>query len=118
MVASFGETLTNKAGLGVGVAAFYMFIAFFSCGLEVSVSVYLSEIFPTHIRPKGMAIGLTTFAVVATIYLEVAAIAFAGIGWKYYLVSHFLSLICWDLRCIGLYHHNRPWVCLDAILFA
>ncbi|CAK7210027.1 hypothetical protein SCUCBS95973_000653 [Sporothrix curviconia] len=49
-------------------------------------SVYTSEIFPNHIRSKGMAWSISSYFAALIIYLQVAPTAFATIGWKFYLV--------------------------------
>lgn len=38
MVAQYAAAGTNKAGLGVGVAAFYVFLAFYSVGVLILLS--------------------------------------------------------------------------------
>ncbi len=55
--------------------------------------VYCAEIFPTHIRSKGMAFSVAIFFLTTIPYLEAAATAFAQIGWKYYLVFTILTVI-------------------------
>lgn len=47
------------------------------------LSVYVSEIFPTHIRSKGISGSLTGYFIALIIYLQVAPTAFANLGWKY-----------------------------------
>jgi hypothetical protein len=44
IVAQFAEAGTNKAALGVGVAAFYVFLAFYSVGTLLPLSLLV----PTH----------------------------------------------------------------------
>lgn len=39
MVAQYAAAGTNKAGLGVGVAAFYVFLAFYSVGMSKRLTV-------------------------------------------------------------------------------
>lgn len=53
MVASFAAAGTNKAGLAMGVAAFYLFLAVYSVGIDVAGVVFYSELFPNNIRAKG-----------------------------------------------------------------
>jgi hypothetical protein len=56
MVAQFAEAGTNKVGLGFGVAAFYVFLIIYSLGVDVAGVVFYSELFPNHIRAKGVAL--------------------------------------------------------------
>lgn len=47
--------------------------------------VYLSEIFPTHLRAKGISLGMAGLNVINIVWLQVAPTAFQNIGWKFYL---------------------------------
>ena len=55
-------------------------------GIDTTLWVFCGEIFPNHVRAKGMAICTLSFCLTGLVYLEVAATAFANIGWKYFLV--------------------------------
>ncbi|KAK5313084.1 hypothetical protein LTR93_011079 [Exophiala xenobiotica] len=85
MVSCFAEQGSNKAGLGMGVAAAYLFVTIYSI-VDVAGVVYFSELFPNHIRAKGVALAIGTYAVTDLVYLEVAATAFRNIGWRFFLV--------------------------------
>ena len=87
MVAEYAEAGTNKAGLGVGVAAFYVFLIIYSFGIDVCGVVFYSELFPNHIRAKGSAMCFCSIALTDLIYLQATAEAFANIGWRFYLVN-------------------------------
>ncbi len=86
MVALYADTGTNKAGLGVGVAAFYIFVWVYSFGIDVAGVVFYSELFPNHIRGKGVALCVTSIALTDLVYLQATAKAFQDIGWKFFLV--------------------------------
>ncbi|KAK4949973.1 hypothetical protein LTR10_011815 [Elasticomyces elasticus] len=75
----------NEAALNAAVAMFYVFIFVLECTLGGVQYVYLGEIFPTHIRSKGMAIGTSGLSFMNTIWLQAAPVAFSTIGWKFYL---------------------------------
>lgn len=47
--------------------------------------VFLSEIFPTHLRAKGISLGMAGLNVINIVWLQVAPTAFKNIGWKFYL---------------------------------
>lgn len=47
--------------------------------------VYLSEIFPTHLRAKGISLGMAGLNIINIVWLQVAPTAFQNIGWKFYL---------------------------------
>jgi hypothetical protein len=55
-------------------------------GIDVPLWPYCAELFPNHMRAKGMAVCTTTVALTSLVYLEVASTAFANIGWKFYMV--------------------------------
>jgi hypothetical protein len=54
MVAEYADEGTNKAGLAMGVAAFYIFLAVYSVGVDVAGVCFYSELFPNNMRAKGM----------------------------------------------------------------
>lgn len=52
--------------------------------------MFYGEVYPNHLRAKGLAITVTVNCLSSVVYMQVAATAFANVGWKYYLVSlHF-----------------------------
>lgn len=61
--------------------------------IDATTYVYCSEIFPNHLRAKGMAWSLAVLFLSTVAYLIPAATAFATIGWKYYLVFIVLTAI-------------------------
>jgi len=91
MIATFASPVPtvdpNRAGLRTGVAAFYVFLLFYGCGIDVAGVVFYSEVFPNHIRAKGVALAIATIALTDLVYLQATATAFANIGWKFFLVS-------------------------------
>lgn len=87
MVALYAGT-DNKTGQNAGVAFLYIFLLFYSSGIDVGTYVYLGEMFPNHIRVKGIALSLASLNITAAILLSVTNKAFSAIGWKYFLVSY------------------------------
>jgi MFS family permease len=73
MVSSFAEAATNKAGLRMGVAAAYLFLLVYSIGIDVAGVVFYSELFPNHLRAKGLALSIGVIALTDLVYLQVAA---------------------------------------------
>lgn len=47
---------------------------------------YLGEIFPTHLRAKGVSLGVAMISFTNIIWLQAAPTAFVTITWKFYLV--------------------------------
>ena len=87
MSGAFAETDSgNVAGLRAGVAFAYLFLAFYSVGIDVAGVVFYSELFPNHVRTKGIALSIATIALTSLVYLQVAQLAFETIGWKYWVV--------------------------------
>lgn len=61
--------------------------------VDTTVYVYCSEIFPNHIRAKGMGWSIGIFFLSTLPFLESSATGFATIGWKYYLLFIILPSI-------------------------
>jgi len=91
LVAKFLGT-ENKAALSAAAAMLFLFLFTFNLFLEGPSYYYASEIFPTHLRAKGMTINVIGFCVINILWLELAPTAFKTISWKYYLVFICLSV--------------------------
>ena len=61
--------------------------------LDATSYVFCAEIFPTHIRAKGLGFGISILFLTVIAYLEAAPTAFAQVGWKYYLLFIILTAI-------------------------
>ena len=112
MVAKFAESGTNVAGLRMAVAATYLFLAFYAVGIDVVSIVLYPELFPNHMRSKGMAVCIAVNALADLVYLEVTATAFATIGWKVYLERILIhgALTCANYVRKGLHRFDcRRW---------
>ena len=84
---------TDHTGLAVATAFLFLFLFNFNLfGLESISWYYAGEIFPTHLRAKGMTIAAIGFCLVDVLWLELAPTLFASIQWKYYLVFICLSV--------------------------
>ncbi|KAI9819935.1 MAG: hypothetical protein M1827_006505 [Pycnora praestabilis] len=77
---------TNAAGQRAAVFFVFLFIFFWSSFLDASQYLYLSEIFPTHIRSQGMAVGMIGLFGADIIVLVAGPIALDVITWKFFLV--------------------------------
>lgn len=66
--------------------------------------------FPNHIRDKGVAITNAVLALADLVYLQVTALAFANIGYRYFLVRGIVKLIIYagktDCICTGLHMYQ------------
>lgn len=89
----------NHNALRAGIAMMFVFGVFYSFGIDGPQFCYLTEIFPSHLRAKGVSLGVATFSLTNILWLQLAPTAFANIGWKFYLClvipSFFLALIMW-----------------------
>jgi hypothetical protein len=70
----------------------YLFLLFYGCGIDCAGVVFYSELFPNHLRAKGVAMAIATIALTDLVYLQATATAFANIGWKFFLVSSSIFL--------------------------
>lgn len=98
---------TNRAGQAAAVAFIFIFQFFFNCFLDVAGFVYISEIFPTHLRAQGVAIGQATNAVTNIMWLQAAPTAFEKIAWKFYLffiIITSIAAVCVYLLCPDTAH--------------
>ncbi|EXJ87565.1 hypothetical protein A1O3_04525 [Capronia epimyces CBS 606.96] len=77
---------TNTSGINAAVAFYFLFIFVYGSTVDCVGYVYLSEIWPTHLRSEGTTIGIVSFFSCAIAYTSPASTAFATIGWKYYWV--------------------------------
>jgi Sugar (and other) transporter len=84
LVAEFVPS-TNQAALQAAVAMFFVFQVFYGLCLDGTQFVYLGEIFPTHLRAKGVCLGVAMISLMNIIWLQSAPTAFKVIQWKFYL---------------------------------
>lgn len=70
---------------------------------DTTMYIYVSEIFPTEIRPIGMGFSLFGQFTSTIILLQTAPIGFVNIGWKYYLV-----IIIWCIFFIPIVYLYFP----------
>jgi nitrate/nitrite transporter NarK len=85
MTAEFSGT-TNRAGNGMGIFFIFLYLAFQGTFCDTTMYIYVSEIFPTELRPIGMGFSLFGQFAASLILLQTAPIGFDKVGWKYYLV--------------------------------
>lgn len=65
----------------------------YGCCIDANSFIYCSEIFPTHIRPQGMAWSTGWLFLTTVPYLEAAPTAMENVGWKYYITFIVLTTI-------------------------
>jgi len=84
LVANFGSS-TNTSALQAAVAMLFVFQVFYGLCLDGTQFSYLGEIFPTHLRAKGVCLGVAMISLMNIIWLQSAPVAFLKVGWKFYL---------------------------------
>ena len=87
----------NKAGQRAAVFFIFAIIVFWSSCVDATQFVYLSEIFPTHIRGQGVAVGMTAWYSAQIIILVAGPIALSRIAWRFLLVLIVPTAIYWVL---------------------
>jgi hypothetical protein len=75
----------NASGLAGGVAMTYVYIFFYVICLDGPMFFYIGEIWPSHVRVQGFAIGISAMCICNIVWTAAAPTAFANIGWKYYI---------------------------------
>ncbi|KAK6374026.1 hypothetical protein LTS17_007996 [Exophiala oligosperma] len=76
---------TNDNALRAAVAMFFVFEVFYGICLDGCQFAYLGEIFPNHLRAKGVCLGVAMMSLTNLIWLQSTPTAFKNIGWKFYL---------------------------------
>ncbi|OAL33749.1 hypothetical protein AYO20_06925 [Fonsecaea nubica] len=85
IIATYGQTLENKAALRAAVAILFIYLFPVIVFLDGLLFIYVAELFPNHLRAKGTSLGIATFCLTNIIWLQSAPTGFKNIGWKYYL---------------------------------
>ncbi|CAK4030488.1 related to sugar transport STP1 [Lecanosticta acicola] len=91
----------NQTALQAIIAFLYIYVVFYEGGLDGVQFAYLGELFPTHLRAKGMNLGVAGICLMNIIWLQSAPTGIANASWKYFLAY----VIPGCLICIGI------WVC-------
>jgi hypothetical protein len=73
---------TNQAALSAAVFFIWSYIFFWCCFMDATQYVYVSEIWPNHLRSQGTAWGLAWFFLTSEVTLVAAPIALNTVGWK------------------------------------
>jgi hypothetical protein len=83
----------NKAGLASCAAMLFLFVTFYSLALDGPTYFYIAEIWPTHLRSQGLAMGIGVLSATNIVWLQAAPTAFKTIGWKFYIFFIFFSAV-------------------------
>lgn len=74
------------AGLRAAVFFAFFYIFWWCFFMDATQYIYVTEIFPNHLRTQGVALGISSFYLASEVILVGAPVALANIGWKFYLV--------------------------------
>lgn len=73
---------TNTAALNAAVFFIWFYILWWCFFVDATQYVYVSEIWPNHLRSQGTALGLATFYLASEVTLVAAPVALNQIGWR------------------------------------
>lgn len=99
MVATFVEgaashsTSSTLAGQRVAIFAIMFFVFFYGLFIDAASFIYSSEIYPTNIRSRGVALATTTYFIGCITYVTPGATAIANVGYKYFVVFICLTAV-------------------------
>jgi MFS family permease len=75
----------NMNALRAGVAFLFLIEVPYDFFLNGMQFIYISEIWPMHLRAKGMSLGVAMISLMNIVWLQSAPTAFQDIGWYFYL---------------------------------
>lgn len=81
----------NRSGQIAATAMVFIFFACYASSIEGPFYYYVSEMFPTHLRAKGMALQASTFCWTSILWAQSGPTAIATIGWRYFVIFAVLS---------------------------
>ncbi|KAH7125995.1 general substrate transporter [Dactylonectria macrodidyma] len=76
----------NEAGKIMCIVVLFLWVTFYASCVDAVSYVYCSEIFPTQMRSQGVAASIGTLFGMTLLLTQVAATAFAEVGWRFYLM--------------------------------
>ncbi|KEF51771.1 uncharacterized protein A1O9_12108 [Exophiala aquamarina CBS 119918] len=86
-------TQTAGPATGFGVFFLFLFVVFYGGCMEATSYVYCSELFPTPLRAQGTGFSVGGLFTATLIYTQSAPVAFAEVGWKFYILFIILPIL-------------------------
>ena len=108
-----GSLQNNPAALKAAVAMIYIYVVIFELCLNGVQWAYVGELFPTHLRAKGLAFGVSGVCLMNIIWLQAAPTGFANVGWKFYLC--FIIPSCVAAPVIWIWFPNTLGLPLEEV---
>jgi predicted MFS family arabinose efflux permease len=94
MIAQYVAVPTpSPGGQKTAVVALMFFVFFYGLFIDAASFIYSSEIYPTQIRARGVAMATATYFIACITYVTPGATAIARIGWRYFLVFVCLTVV-------------------------
>jgi len=103
LLATYEAHPNDKGGNAGAVFIIFLYLTFQGTFCDTTMYLYVSEIFPTEIRPIGMGFSLFGQFAATIILLQTAPVGFVNIGWKYYLV-----IVCWCIVYLPMIYFFWP----------
>jgi hypothetical protein len=69
------------------------FVFFYGFFIDAASFVYSSEVYPTNIRSRGVALATATYFTACITFVTPGATAIANISWRYFLVFACLTVV-------------------------
>lgn len=85
-ISKFYSDGNNLAGSSAGVAFIFLFSGVFAIFFNSTGWIVASELFPLHLRAKGVGFAIFTVQITAIWLTQVTTIAFNRLKWKFYLI--------------------------------
>ncbi|KAF9890599.1 hypothetical protein FE257_005730 [Aspergillus nanangensis] len=76
----------NQGGLRAAIFFIFFYTFWWCFFMDATQYIYVAEIFPNHLRSRGVALGIGAFYLASEITLVGAPVGLDRIGWKFYLV--------------------------------
>lgn len=103
----------NKAGQEISVFLIFLMILIWSACMDATQFVYLSEIFPSHLRAQGQAVGMVSWMVSGIILLVAAPIAMDHIHWRFLLIN--ISCTVVFILCLYYFYPETAKLSIEDI---
>ncbi|RDW61604.1 MFS sugar transporter [Coleophoma crateriformis] len=84
---------TSAGGQKVAILAIFFFVFFYGLFIDAASFIYSSEIYPTNIRSRGVALATTTYFIACITFVTPGATAIATISWRYFIVFICLTFV-------------------------
>lgn len=104
---------SNKAGQDASVFFIFLMILIWSTCMDATQFVYLSEIFPSHLRAQGQAVGMVSWMLSGIILLVAAPIAMDHIHWRFLLINICCTVVF--IACLYFFYPETARLSIEDI---